>query len=304
MLYEMMQPQQLRVLVAVHEHGSLSRAARALDYGVPTIAHHITALERHLQVQLVDRDRRGARLTPLGRVLVSEASEILARLDQAEQLVVTQRDRGLATIRIGTFASLGSQVLPRAVRLLRERATVQVEVVEAEPTEVVQLLQAGELNAGLIYDSVDDPAFTGPDLTIQVLLEERYEILLSRISPLAEQTRIDMADLAEADWICSRDPNETSDRVLRRVCHLLDFEPRVLMRTDDLSMIHGLVAENLGCTLTTRAALDTRFAVEVRPTVQDLGLRRTSFVRRNGVNAGAVDDLLHIIMGLLPPLPS
>ena len=300
----MIQPQQLTVLVAIREHGSLSGAARALGYGVPTIAHHLTALERHLKVRLVDRDRRGARLTPLGAVLVTEAEEILARLDLAEQLVVTQRDRGLATIRIGTFASIGSQLLPRAVRLLRERAPVQVEVVEAEPTEVVQLLQAGELSAGLIYDSADDPAFAGPELAIDVLLEEQYEILVASNSPFAACAEIDLADLAEADWICSRDHTETSDRVLRRACHLVGIEPRVLMRTDDLSMIHGLVAEGLGCTLTTRAALDTRFAVQARPTVQDLGLRRTSFVKRTGVVPEAVENLHHIIAALLPPPPS
>lgn len=49
--------------------------------------------------------------------------------------------------------------------------------------------------------------------------------------------------------------------VLRRACHSVGFEPRVLMRTDDLNMIHGLVAEDLGCTLTTEAAVDSRFAV-------------------------------------------
>lgn len=66
-------------------------------------------------------------------------------------------------------------------------------------------------------------------------------------------------------------------------------------------MIHGLVAEGLGCTLTTQTALDTRVTVEVRPTIQDLGPRRTSFVRRATVVPRAVDELRHILAGLLPP---
>lgn len=295
-----MHPQQLRVLVAIRDRGSLTGAAHELGYGVPTIAHHLASLERHFKVQLVERDRRGARLTPLGAVLVVEAEEILVRLDQAERVVTTQRDRGLSTIRVGTFASIGSQLLPRAIRLLRERVQVQVEVVEAEPTEVVQLLRAGELNAGLIYDSADDPAFATPELEVAVLLEEPYQVLMARDSPFAVGSEIDLRALADADWICSRDENETSDRVLRRACHAVGIKPRVLMRTDDLSMIHGLVAEGLGCTLTTQAALDTRFAVEVRPAIQDLGLRRTSFVRRATVVPRAVDELRHILAGLLP----
>jgi DNA-binding transcriptional LysR family regulator len=283
------------VLVAVRDHGSLTAAAQALGYGVPTIAHHLASLERHLGVRLVERDRRGARLSPLGAVLVTEAEEILTRLDQAEQMVIAQRDLGLSTIRVGTFASLGSQLLPRAIRELRAYQQVQVEVVEAEPTEVVQRLHAGELHAGLIYDSADDPAFATPGLELTVLIEEDYQVLVAQGSPYASLAEVALADLADADWICSRDENEASDRVLRRACHGAGFEPKVLIRTDDLNMIHGLVAEGLGCTLTTQAGVDTRFAVVARPTVQELGLRRTSFVRRRNLVPGAVDALHDIL---------
>lgn len=296
----MLQPQQLRVLLAIRDHGSLTAAASALGYGVPTIAHHLASLERHLRVQLVERDRRGARLTPLGLVLVDEAGEILARLDQAERLVTTQRDLGMTTIRVGTFASIGSQLLPRAIRLLRERMPVLVEVVEAEPTRVVELLHSGELHAGLIYDSAEDPAFAATDVESTLLVEEQYQVLLAAGSPYAGLDEIELADLAGADWVCSRDVNEASDRVLRRACREAGFEPQVLMRTDDLNMIHGLVAEGLGFTLTTPAVVDTRFAVVARPTLQELGLRRTSFVRRRQVVPRAVHELHEILVELLP----
>lgn len=295
----MLQPQQLRVLVAIRDHGSLTAAAEAMGYGVPTIAHHLTALERHLRVRLVERDRRGARLTPLGVVLVDEGVQILARLEQAERLVTTQRDQGLATIRIGTFASMGSQLLPRAIRELRLRMPVVVEVVEAEPTGVVELLQAGEIHAGLIYDSADDPAFTSPDLEMQVLLEEQYRVLVAGSSPHADTTRIDIADLAQADWICSRHESETSDRVLRRVCHAVGFEPRVLMRTDDLNMIHGLVAEGLACTVIAPSAVDSRFAVAALPALQELDVRRTLFVRPTTPTPLAVAELQRILVDIL-----
>ncbi|WP_072314305.1 LysR family transcriptional regulator [Agrococcus sp. Marseille-P2731] len=295
----MLQPQQLRVLVAIREQGSLTAAAASMGYGVPTIAHHLSSLERHFRARLVERDRRGARLTPLGAVLVEEAVQILARLEQAERLVTTQRDQGLTTIRIGTFASMGSQLLPRAIRSLRSRMPVQVEVVEAEPTGVVQLLQAGEIHAGLIYDSAEDPAFTSPELRMQVLLEERYRVLVAGGTEQHDDVAMDIAALADADWICSRHESETSDRVLRRVGRSLGFEPRVLMRTDDLNMIHGLVAEGLACTIIAPSAVDTRFAVRALPAVQSLDVRRTLFVRPRTTSPRAVVELQRILVDVL-----
>lgn len=296
-----MQPQQLRVLVAIRDRGSLTAAAESLGYGVPTIAHHLTSLERHFETRLVERGRRGARLTPLGAVLVEEAVQILARLEQTERLVTIQRDQGLATIRVGTFASMGSRLLPRAIRELRSRMPVQVEVVEAEPTAVMQLLLAGEIHAGLIYDSADDPVFTSPDLQLHVVLEERYRVLLAASSPHADTDAIDIAELAHADWIGSRHESETSDRVLRRAGRSLGFEPRVLMRTDDLNMIHGLVAEGLACTVIAPSAVDSRFAVRALPAVQELDLRRTLFVRPTTASPRAVVELQRILVDVLDP---
>jgi DNA-binding transcriptional LysR family regulator len=144
----------------------------------------------------------------------------------------------MATIRVGTFASIGSQLLPRAIRRLRERMRVQVEVVEAEPTHVVELLHSGDLHAGLIYDSAEDSAFATFDVQSTVLMEEQYQVLVAADSPYNTPAMIDLTDLRDADWICSRDENEASDRVLRRACRAVGFEPQVLMRTDDLNMIH------------------------------------------------------------------
>ncbi|WP_345188754.1 LysR family transcriptional regulator [Microbacterium panaciterrae] len=297
----MMTPQQLRVLVGIREHGSLTAAAAALGYGVPTITHHLAALEGALGAQLVFRERRGARLTPVGESLADEAEQILVRLAQAERLVAAQRDAGLVTLRVGTFASIGSRLIPPAIRELRQQMNVQVEVIEAEPTEVVRLLRSGDVHAGLIYDFADDPAFlTSQDLSLTVLLDEPWGVLtgLHHVSGLEIGEPLDFNELCDADWICSRNQGEASDRVLRRACHTAGFEPRVLMRTDDLSMIHGLAAAGLGYALTTAAAVDSRFDVALHPAFQHLGIRRTSYVTHAGRNAPAVRALLDILMDL------
>jgi hypothetical protein len=45
--------------------------------------------------------------------------------------------------------------------------------------------------------------------------------------------------------------------------------------------------------------VDTRFAVVTRPTTQGLGIRRTSFVRRNNAVPDAVGELHRILVDLL-----
>jgi DNA-binding transcriptional LysR family regulator len=275
--------QQFRVLLAVRECGSLTKAAELLRYGVPTVTHHLRGLEGHLNARLVESGRGGTRLTPLGESFAVEVADVVSRIERAEQLVSDQRDAGVVTLRVGTFASIGSRLLPAAIAQLQQRTSVRVEVIEAEPTDVVRMIRSGEVHAGLIYDVSDEPAFVAPDLLLETLISEPYRVMVARESVWAKQPEVDFVDLSEIAWVCSRSDDEASDRVLRRVCHSLGFHVRELMRTDDLYMIHGLVAEGLGCALTTAAAVDTDYDVVLRPAVQDLGERHVSFATREGL---------------------
>lgn len=284
----MMNLQQFRVLLAIRDEGSLNRAAEVLDHGVPTVTHHLRTLESHLRIRLVDRSRSGTRLTPLGESFAEEIAPVLARIDRAEQLVTAQRDAGVVTLRIGSFSSIGSRLLPAAIAELRHSRDVRVEVVEAEPSEVIRLLHSGEVHAGLIYDIPELPEFAGPELRLRTLLDEPYRVMVARDGELAAHEVLDFEQMGEIDWVCSHSESEASVRVLRRLYRSLGREVREVMRSDDLYMIHGLVAEGLGCALTTEAAVDTDFDVVVRPAKQDLGQRRVSFVTRSGPNPAAV----------------
>lgn len=279
----------------MREHGSLTRAAEALSYGVPTVTHHLRTLEAHLGARLVDRERSGARLTPMGEFFAEEIAPVLTRIERAERAVAELRDAGAVSLRVGTFSSLGSRLLPAAIAELQRGAGVRVEIVEAEPTEVVRMLRAGEVHAGVIYDISLDPAFTASDLVLRRLVSEPYRVMVARQSEFAAQQELDFTELQHASWVCSRNPDEASDRVLRRVHHSLGYEVRELMRTDDLYMIHGLVAEGLGLALTTAAAVDADFDVELRPAKQNLGERNVSFVTRTGAVPRSVVRLGEIL---------
>lgn len=287
--------QQFRVLLAVREHGSLTRAAETLHYGVPTLTHHLQGLEAHLDAKLVESDRNGTRLTPIGVFFAEQIEPLLAKLERAERDVAELRDAGLATLRIGTFASVGSRLLPDAIAAIQERSRVRFAVIEAEPTDVVRMLRGGEIDAGLIFDATADPAFTTPDLILETVLSEPYQVMVARDSEWASRESLDFSDLADVSWLQSRSGDEASDRVLRRVCHGAGHPVRELIRTDDLYMIHGLVERGLGLALSTTVMTDTDFAVELRPAVQDLGERRVYLASRNEARPAAVDWLAEAV---------
>src|SRR3954454_22581238 len=73
----------LRVIDAVARHGSVTAAARELQYAQPSVTHHLAPLEAETGARLMQRVRRGIRLTPAGVLLADRAAEIIGRIEAA-----------------------------------------------------------------------------------------------------------------------------------------------------------------------------------------------------------------------------
>ncbi|ERK69597.1 transcriptional regulator, LysR family, partial [Leifsonia aquatica ATCC 14665] len=63
----------LRVVRAIADEGSITRAADALGYSQPAISQHLRRLEARIGLPVVSRAGRGVRLTEAGRVLARHA---------------------------------------------------------------------------------------------------------------------------------------------------------------------------------------------------------------------------------------
>src|SRR5436189_72286 len=88
----MLDPTRLRVLDAVARHGSVTAAAKALNYSQPSVSHHLGRLEAETGAQLVQRVGRGIRLTPAG-LLLGDPVYVLSK----------RRERGLSALRDATW---------------------------------------------------------------------------------------------------------------------------------------------------------------------------------------------------------
>lgn len=73
--------EQLRVFVAVIDHGSFSKAARELHRTQSVISYTIANLEAQLNVALFDRSKRKPTLTEAGKALLADARTVGLKVD-------------------------------------------------------------------------------------------------------------------------------------------------------------------------------------------------------------------------------
>src|SRR6185436_10951064 len=97
--------QQVTYFLAAAEHGSFSRAARALYLAQPSLSEQVRALESELGVALFARSGSGVVLTEAGRAFRPEAERVLAALATAREAVVGVRELRGGTLSIGMFGT-------------------------------------------------------------------------------------------------------------------------------------------------------------------------------------------------------
>src|SRR6202034_2699700 len=161
--WQMLDVTRLRVLVAVARHGSVTAAARALNYAQPSVSHHLSRLEAETGALLTQRAGRGVRLTDAGRLLAERAEEILGRLDAAENELAAHV--GLREGRVRLAASppaLATIVRPAAACLETESPGMDLMLTEAEPPEALRMLRAGYVDVALVFRHYQESADAGP----------------------------------------------------------------------------------------------------------------------------------------------
>src|SRR5436190_1272972 len=154
----------LRVLVAVARCGSVTAAARALNYAQPSVSHHLARLEAETGTKLIQRAGRGIRLTDAGRLLAERAAEVIGRLDAAENELAAYTGLRAGRLRLAAFPSALGTIVPAAAAMLRERQPgVDLRLTEAESPEALRMLRAGYVDVALVFRySPDPPGAAGP----------------------------------------------------------------------------------------------------------------------------------------------
>src|SRR5918992_2018562 len=136
----------LRVLDAVARHGSVTAAARELDYSQSSVSHHLARLEAETGAQLLQRAGRGIRLTQAGQLLADRAAEIIGRLDAADAELSAHVGLTAGRVRLAGFASaIGSLVLPAAAALADRHPGLQISLIDTHPLDALELLRAGKI---------------------------------------------------------------------------------------------------------------------------------------------------------------
>jgi DNA-binding transcriptional LysR family regulator len=238
-------------LEAVAREGSFGRAAVALGYTQSAVSQQIATLERIVGQRLVERPGgpKPVSLTEAGRLLLTHADAIAARVAAAQADLTALGEGQAGTLQVGVFQSVGQRILPELMRrYLRSWPQVKVTLTEsANDEELLALVERGELD--LTFS--DLPLTEGPFESVE-LLRDPYVLVVAADSALAERdTPLTIREVAELDLIGHKHCRTINqlEANIRRPLHFV-------FRSDHNQTVQALVASGVGSALVPRLTMD------------------------------------------------
>lgn len=263
---------------AVVQEGSFTAAAKALRTTQPTISLHIKALEKETGARLMERDARGVRLTPEGRVLFEAAETALGVTEDAKRRIgeMAAPERGTVTIACGDTVALN--VLPPVLAAFRRlRPLAEVIIHNHGSLRILDLVLRREAELGI----VTRPGTLDPALWARTLFVERFYLALPLEHPLASAERASPSALDREPAVFLARPSETRALVDRGL-ESAGVRPTVVMESGNLEVVKAYVADGLGFSILPEMAigLQDRTRMRIRPIDGTFPERPIAVVRR------------------------
>lgn len=281
---------QLAALVAVHETGGFSAAARALYTVQSNVSAHVARLEKELGANLVDRSS-GA-LTEEGMAVVSRARRIQDELEAIVTDVSSLGEEITGSVRLGVIGTVGRWLVPRLVDAVhREHPGVRMVVLDATTTSLLPMVENHEIDLAIVNIPVLDI-----ELVTEPLFSEDRVLVTPIDHPLGGRNSVDLATLAEYHLLLP--PKGTLFRdELDAAAERRDLELKSKAEVDGMRLLASLAFQGFGAAVIPSGAAPAWVGGDwTVAAIEDLEPRSVGVARRRkGLLSMAAEAVRHQI---------
>ncbi len=191
--------QDVHVLMAVVQAGSMGKAARHLNTSQPNISKSIADLEHALGVRLLDRHRQGVEPTEYGRALLDCGTAVFDDLRQGVKNIEFLADPATGEARVGGSPFLAATLACAVIdRLSRRYPRIAVHLAAGSDPDLYRKLRDRNLDLLIArkFGPIDER------LEFESLFDDSpYLVAAGARSPWARRRRIELAELVNESWV-------------------------------------------------------------------------------------------------------
>lgn len=187
----------LRYFLMIVQEKNISKASARLHVSQPTVSRQLKELEEELGTTLFERGNRTIQLTTDGEYFANQARQILSLTDKTLANIHQEKDIS-GSVYVGSAEARSMLTVAQAIGHLNQRHPhVQINLVSMDAADIHQHLTSGVFDFGVVMEPIDKHDYD----FIRLPGESRWGLLVKNTDPLARQTTVSLADVAQTRLI-------------------------------------------------------------------------------------------------------
>lgn len=272
--------QQLRILKAVANERSFTRAAEILYVSQPSLSKQIKILENKLGIVLLNRENSTISLTEGGRVFLQYSERILALCEESCRALndVKNGDRGNLTV--GASQTIGTYLMPRVLALFAQNYP-QINIkVQVDSTRIVaKNVVNREIDIAVVGGDI--PEDLKKNLQVENFVEDELILIVPKSHPFAlkKHKKINKDDLYHLNFI-TLNSTSTIRKFIDNILIQNDIETKqfnIIMQLNSIEAIKTAVSLGLGAAFVSSSAIEKEIKLK---TVEIIAIENIRITRR------------------------
>jgi LysR family hydrogen peroxide-inducible transcriptional activator len=241
---------QLRYLVELADRLNFRQAAEASFVTQSTLSAGIKELETVMGVQLVERDTRRVRITPVGQEVVTRARQLLASAQDLMVLAKGAAEPLTGLLGLGVIPTIAPFLLPTLMPQLRRRyPRLRLHLREDLTERLLERLRAGQLDMAVIAL----PYEVG-DLLVRELFADEFWFVAREDDPRARNKTVPVNELDPAKILLLEEGHCLRDHAIAACKSRAPSEAGI--EATSLNTLVQMVAGGMGVTLLPEMTLN------------------------------------------------
>lgn len=239
----------LEYFLAVAKFRHFGQAAKHCYVSQPTLSGQIKKLEEELGVTLFERSNRTVMLTEAGEKISYLAKRILSDTDEIFDIANSYKHPLEGRFRLGGIPTLAPYLFPDVVSEIRQRMPeLKLILIEEKTRNLIDLLQKGEIDAGLVSLPVDQDFLDSLEL-----FEDEFYLAVPTAHELASLDEVEMDRLENMNLLLLEEGHCLRGQALQ-ACNTVAVGEHNYMATS-LETLRLMVKAGTGITIMPKVAI-------------------------------------------------
>jgi LysR family transcriptional regulator, low CO2-responsive transcriptional regulator len=241
---------QLRIFCSVVEHGSHTKAAEALFMTQPAVSLQVRALERSLQVKLLEHFNQQIIVTEAGQALYQCAIPMLNAEAEAERVLTELKGAARGRLVVAANTTGGMYIIPPLLASYKEQHPESELLLQIDATDrLIERTRQGIIDLAFACGTI-----VQPELTIESIGMDTLTLILSSRHPLASQPSLTLDQVSTLPFIVPESISRTR-QFIEQIMRERGYTLKIVMHFQGTEPVKKAVESNLGVAIVSRAAI-------------------------------------------------